>query len=412
MNVRLVQFIDRFIGVPLCFIFSILLFPITLFRGKRATSPQRILFIELSEMGSAVIAYSSLVKAKKLYPHAELYFLIFEKNKQSVELLDFISKENVKTIREDNFVVFTISALKALLQVRSLQIDTVIDLELFSRFTALFSVLTKASRLVGFYNYTGEGLFRGNWLTHKVLYNTHQHMELNFLSLVSALSTDEREIPLIKKDLLADRVSPPKFNAPTELTQKWQDKLFELGVPRNYSKVLILNPDPGDIIPIRGWPIESYAKTTLKLLEAHPEILILISGVEHSKPLAETIIAEVRASAPKASSRVIDICGQTADLKDYLSLLSLSNLLITNDGGPAHFATLTEIKSVVIFGPETPELYGPLGNNSICLRTSFSCSPCLTAANHRKTFCNNNLCLQSLSVERVFSASSKLMAST
>ena len=39
-----------------------------------------------------------------------------------------------------------------------------------------------------------------------------------------------------------------------------------------------------------------------------------------------------------------------------------SKLLITNDGGPSHFATVTPIQTMVFFGPETGKLYGPWAN--------------------------------------------------
>jgi len=35
--------------------------------------------------------------------------------------------------------------------------------------------------------------------------------------------------------------------------------------------------------------------------------------------------------------------------------------MLTNDSGPAHFASITNMHTFVIFGPETPALYGSLG---------------------------------------------------
>ena len=62
-----------------------------------------------------------------------------------------------------------------------------------------------------------------------------------------------------------------------------------------------------------------------------------------------------------------------------LQLFHQSVLLITNDSGPAHFASLTPIKSITLFGPETPVLYGPLGPDAVHLFAKLACSPCLSA---------------------------------
>ena len=41
-------------------------------------------------------------------------------------------------------------------------------------------------------------------------------------------------------------------------------------------------------------------------------------------------------------------------------LYTLSELLITNDSGPAHFASMTPITVITLFGPETPLLFRAL----------------------------------------------------
>jgi ADP-heptose:LPS heptosyltransferase len=76
-------------------------------------------------------------------------------------------------------------------------------------------------------------------------------------------------------------------------------------------------------------------------------------------------------------------------------------MMLTNDSGPGHFSAITELKTYVIFGPETPKLYGSLGN-STAIYAGLACSPCVSASNHRKTPCNDNVCLQVIDVDRVY----------
>src|SRR5262245_40333621 len=106
MKISLMQKVDYWLGVPLCAPLSVWnaitsrLFP------RKPTSPRYILFIELSEMGSAILAYASLVNVQKLFPDATVYFLIFTRNKESVELLNLIPRERILLIEDRSFIRF------------------------------------------------------------------------------------------------------------------------------------------------------------------------------------------------------------------------------------------------------------------------------------------------------------------
>jgi ADP-heptose:LPS heptosyltransferase len=84
-------------------------------------------------------------------------------------------------------------------------------------------------------------------------------------------------------------------------------------------------------------------------------------------------------------------------------LYSASEFMVTNDSGPAHFAAITDMPTFVIFGPETPALYGSLGNTTP-IYAGLACSPCVSASNHRKTACTDNVCLQVIKPDQVFAA--------
>jgi ADP-heptose:LPS heptosyltransferase len=78
---------------------------------------------------------------------------------------------------------------------------------------------------------------------------------------------------------------------------------------------------------------------------------------------------------------------------ELVPLYSISTLMLTNDSGPAHFASVTPLKVFVLFGPETPHLYLPLGGNAEPFYLGLPCSPCVSAANHRKTSCETRPCI-------------------
>ena len=65
----------------------------------------------------------------------------------------------------------------------------------------------------------------------------------------------------------------------------------------------------------------------------------------------------------------------------------------------------------MLFGPETPVLYGSLSPRAVNLHKPLSCSPCLTAYNHRRSPCDgNNVCLKSISPEEVLAVATELIA--
>ena len=54
--------------------------------------------------------------------------------------------------------------------------------------------------------------------------------------------------------------------------------------------------------------------------------------------------------------------------------------------------------TIILYGPETPMLYGSLGNAHY-INAGLACSPCVSATNHRKTACTDNVCLQVIQPE-------------
>ncbi len=105
--------------------------------------------------------------------------------------------------------------------------------------------------------------------------------------------------------------------------------------------------------------------------------------------------------AAQISPKAISVAGHTT-LRELFVLYTLADVLVTNDSGPGHFASMTKITAVVLFGPETPALFAPLGTGTRIVRRDLACSPCVNAFNHRFSPCNNNLCMQGITVDEVY----------
>ena len=95
---------------------------------------------------------------------------------------------------------------------------------------------------------------------------------------------------------------------------------------------------------------------------------------------------------------------QTTTMRELMVLYGLAEVLVTNDSGPGQFAPLRPIRSVILFGPETPHLFGPLGDGARVIWKAIPCSPCVSAHNNRHSTCRNNVCMQRIGVAEVLEA--------
>jgi ADP-heptose:LPS heptosyltransferase len=138
-----------------------------------------------------------------------------------------------------------------------------------------------------------------------------------------------------------------------------------------------------------------------RLLDAFSEIYIGLTGAPDEAEPIEAMVQEI------GSPRCFSLAGKTT-LRQLLVLYTLSELLITNDSGPAHFAAMTQINTVTLFGPETPVLFGARTPRAITIWQGLACSPCVNAYNNRQSSCTDNVCMQKITVDRVFEEASKV----
>ena len=394
--------VDKYSGIPGCLVLSGFDKVARIFLSKKQKDIKKILFLQISEMGSTISAYPLIKKTKELYPKAEIYYLIFKEMQDSVHLLDIIPEENIITITQKSFFSFTKDTLKAIRKIRKMKIDAIIDLELFSRFSSILSYMLKARYRVGFFRYHMEGLYRGNMLTHKVIYNHLKHISHNFLSLIYALKQDIRDTPKTKIQIDEKDITLPKIRSTKEEKIDMLKKLKQYypNITAN-KKIIIINPNASQLLPLRRWPLQNYI-TLCKELIKDPEVVLVITGVRSEIDDAKKICVKLN------TKRCINLVGKTS-LKELLHLYNISKLLISNDSGPPNFASLTDINVMVFFGPETPVCYKPLGKNVHALYANFMCSPCVSAYNHRKSTCNDNRCLKAITPEYVYQYAKKLI---
>jgi ADP-heptose:LPS heptosyltransferase len=158
--------------------------------------------------------------------------------------------------------------------------------------------------------------------------------------------------------------------------------------------LILLNANCGDLLPLRRWSTDRYVELAKRLIERLPEARIVLTGAPNEAPQAEVLVADID------SESCVSMAGKTS-LRQLLVLYGLAEVMVTNDSGPAHYATLTPIDVITLFGPETPAVFGARTPNSHMMWAGLACSPCVNAFNDRQSACRHNICMEHITVDMV-----------
>lgn len=87
------------------------------------------------------------------------------------------------------------------------------------------------------------------------------------------------------------------------------------------------------------------------------------------------------------------------DFQNLIKKISEATLLISSDSGIAHLTSALNIKSIILFGPSDPNVYGPINNTVSIIKKEFQCMPCISANGHFG--CKYSHCMNAISVDEV-----------
>jgi ADP-heptose:LPS heptosyltransferase len=123
--------------------------------------------------------------------------------------------------------------------------------------------------------------------------------------------------------------------------------------------------------PFRRWSFEGFAAVGDALAERRGARVILF-GEAADVTVCHTVAQLMR-------HRPIDLSGGTT-LGQFVSLMSRLTLVVCNDGGPLHLAVSQGVRTVSVFGPVDPRVYGPYPpapeRHRVICRHDLPCRPC------------------------------------
>ena len=172
-----------------------------------------------------------------------------------------------------------------------------------------------------------------------------------------------------------------------------RDILRVSGVQSDRSLVALC---PGSINSrAKRWPAERYAALADRLIEELGAEVLLIGS-----PDELDVSTDVRRRMKHAP---IILTGKT-DLAQAVAVLSLIDLLVTNDTGPAHIASALNRPTLVIFGPTNPLTTRPFSTGAEIVRHPPDCAPCMLREcpiDHR--------CMTAISPDEVFERAAAIL---
>lgn len=354
----------------------------------KSPNGNRILVYRIGSLGDTVIALPSFHAIRKNFPDAFIALLnnahedkkrvMAESVLPSKGLFDawltYPTGENV-SVKEQ---------LKLLFEIRKLKFDTLVYL------APRLRTAKQVKRDLLFFRLAGIGEFIG----HKGLPSPLPEKE------------NEKSLPLIEHeaDHLLYRLSlsgidvPPKGEGSIDL-QLTQEEIerakawLEKNCGEAFQENRLVGIGAGSKWQSKIWSEENYSKLGERLINELKLFPVIFGGAE-DKPLAERLVASWKQGAVSAGE---------LDVRQSAAALSFCCLFVGNDTGTMHLAAAVGTKTVIAFAAQDyPGRWYPYGAVHTVLREAVPCEGCML-----KVCDKDNLCLTSISVERVFEACKK-----
>jgi len=372
MSVQWAKAVDRLAG-------GTLLRAAAAIRGVPCSRPEvgpvrELVAVKFWGIGNGALLLPVLRSLRRVHPAARLTMVTLRGN----EAVYRGAVDRVLTVRMRPLPAALLDLLRVAAALRADRPDLALDFEQYVRSSQLLLLLSGARRVVAFGT---EGLRRAG-LAHEVVPCTDAvHAGDSFLALGQAAGVPE----------IAYR---PGGLRPSHAAAGWAaDWCRRAGVGGR--PLVVVHPGSGDNFPGRRWPVERFGALAGRLA-AESGAVVAVTGTRSEAPLGRAVLAAAR-------GRAFDLCGALG-LEDLIGLLARASLLVANDTGPVHLGAALGVPVLGLYGPNSPQLYGPRSPGSRAFYRPPPCSPCLLNRNYKTSRCLNPVCILSIGVDEVFEA--------
>ena len=384
MNVKAKVKIDTILGLPIAVMLNIAAKTLGFFLRINHSfdkKPKRIVVCKFLGMGSIIQATPLLQTLKENYPNSELVFVSSKQNKQILDVFPFVDTQIL--INDSNIFGVLKTTFTAFFKLISKKSDLYIDLETYSYYSTILSLLSLARNRIGYYR--KESNIRLGIYTHMMFYNTSIQISQSYLQMARLIGCKKINQNLYNfSDLI-------KQNSGFDI-QKIDNKI-------NTAKdSIFINPNASDLRKERKWGSKKYAQLINKLADKYPDKNIILIGSPNEKTYVDKVLL-------LSQTKAINLAGKL-NIKELILTISKASLFITNDTGPMHISFALNKKTLTLFGPTSPSQYG--NKNAYVINKNIYCSPCV----HEFILSpckGDNVCMQQITVDEVFNLSIKIL---
>jgi heptosyltransferase-2 len=211
----------------------------------------------------------------------------------------------------------------------------------------------------------------------------HEHQIYDYLNI--AAQAEELLTGSSRVDFLNPRYQLP---VDAETQYRIRDRLRLLGWEEGQCLVAI-NPGATNN-PLKRWYPGRFADLADRLLQRRDCTIVLV-GAASEEAIADEILSQMR-------NHTIKLTGKTS-LAESIAVLSLCDLVISNDTGPAYIAAALDRPTITIFGPTNYWSICPTSPTSLILNNPVPCAPC-----RLKRCPTHHECMDGITVDQVYEA--------
>lgn len=389
MNLHAARYIDRWVGIVLCFVLHVL----ARLAGHRlprlgATTPpshgplpapRRVLGMKFYGLGNIVMILPVLRELQIAFPGIEIDFLTLPGNRALLERSGLVRR--VLTVDVSSTTAFIASVWQLLRDLRRNEYDAVLDFEQFLKVSGIFAFWTGAPARIGL---NTEGQYRAFLYTTRIAYTDADHTTDIFLRVIAPFGitpTGARttwRLPVLPADREQALALLAAAGAPRDGTLV----VMHIGTGPNYKE-----------IAVKRWDHARFAAVADALAQRH-HATIVFTG---QGPEEQELITEARAMMQQPG---IDLCNRLS-IGEFSALLAEASFVVTNDTSALHMAGIVGTPVVALFGATSPLLYGPRGPRDLVFSKQLYCSPCLSNYNLKYSRCHDPVCMKQITVDEV-----------
>ena len=357
-NNPLLKKLDKWLGCPVLYLLG------KFHRQKNCPETyQKIALIKTAAVGDTIILSAMVAEIKRAVPQADITVICSKNNAAMVRTLPDIYKIEVFAMK---------SPCQSLKRIKALgHYDLVLDFGPWPRINGLIAWQLSADYKVGFYRP-----------------DTHRH----YIYDAKVEHSDSlHEIENYRNILRGAGIEPVGLFPDLRTKQRIRK-----------DKYVVFHLFPGGAMDLqRRWINGRWLELAQKIHKKYGTTILLSGGPADSEEAAQ-ICAKLTGQGIPAEN----IAGKYS-LADMASVLQYAQLVVSVNTGIMHYAAAVGVPLVAIHGATSEVRWGPLSNNSIVVKSSPACQPCISLG--FESNCTSPICMEKVTVNMVMTAIKKVL---